>query len=288
MFPSVTWHLYDWRKFDIAPSKMIHIHSGRTTGGDFNDTVAKSYARASSGSENARASSGSENARASSGSENARASSGMADQMLFLCDIRSDNKEAEVLRDMQQQARWVRIMEPRMSALKFHPPYPVEGEPDEFPYLPGYVVLQPFNKKASSETRLIVTGGGDMNEVAKDSDPLRDVVYSKKQYESQLFYHNMITRSTPLYNNVSGGKVVYDDRELDNHYDSIYFLHALLQYIKLSRSPSTPLLLAREIMKKLSDRRKHPMILKAERESAQIEYKDVSKSAVKKTVSKKK
>lgn len=231
MFPSVTWHLYDWRKFDIAPNKQIHIHSGKMTGGDFNDEIARGYTP-------------------------------IGRNVLFLSDIRTDNAAAAVQRDMEQQARWVRIMNPRMSGLKFHPPYPVSGEADEFSYLPGYVVLQPFNGKASGETRLIVLG----------DQSLGDVVYSKKQYESQMFYHNMIIRSTPMYNNVSGGKVVYDDRELDNHYDSIYLLYALLQYIKLNQSRSTPLLLAREIIKKLSDKRKYPMIFKAERESGQREY----------------
>lgn len=253
MFPSVTWHLYDWREFNIAPHKKIHIHSGKETGGDFNDEVAKSYAK-------------------------------IADQMLFLSDIRSSSVAEFVLQDMLDQARWVRIMRPRMSALKFHPPFPVAGESDDFPYLPGQILLQPFNGKASDETRLIIQGDEDLD----------DVIYSKKRYESQLFYHNMIIRSTPYYKNVTGGievsaiatsdhvfnelagsgYVVDDDRQLDNHWDSIYFLHALLRYIQMSKSASTPLLLAREIIKRLNDQRAHPFIFSAERESGQREYKD--------------
>ena len=217
MYPTVTWHLYDWRAFNLKPNKMIHIHTGRYTGGDFTDETANSYLP-------------------------------HRHEILFLCDIRSNKEEKFVLQDMQSQARWVRLMQPRLSGLKFHPPYPVEGDTDAFAYLAGYVLLQAFNGKASSETRLMVTSEGAVSD---------DVMYSKRQYESQMFYHNMVIRSAPLY----GPSVLYDD-ELSNHHDSMYLLYSLERWKMWSGSSLTPLEIAHDVIDALNARRKEPVSLR--------------------------
>ena len=206
MLPAVTWELYDDRKFDISATSNIRIHSAL-----FTDDTAKSY-------------------------YNDR------DRIMFMSDIRNSNREEDVLEDMRVQRRWVEIMQPKVAVLKMRVPFPRKNVSDEFEYLAGDVLLQPFLKKGSAETRLVVT------------DPNSIAVYSKLQYEEQMFYHNMVTRNIVLYTDPSANLdgIVDDDGNLDNHYDSIYLLYVLKQYAQFAGSPLTPLQLSKRVRNKLN------------------------------------
>ena len=60
--------------------------------------------------------------------------------------------ENEVKNDMIVQQRWVEIMKPRYSILKFRLPWNEE----QFLYLDGKIVIQPWGPQSSTETRLII------------------------------------------------------------------------------------------------------------------------------------
>ncbi len=194
MLPEVKWILYDWRKFNIEPMPNITIHQGRTTGGDFTDAIASSYSS--------------------------------TPNVMFMSDIRSSNADVDVRRDLEDQMRWTKLMNPVLSVLKFRAPFPDKRKPDIFPYLAGEILLQTFSGDASTETRLIVR-----------KDEHKMINYSCKLFESQMFYHNMVPRIKQQYFAPWKGigeknGVVQDDQQFDNHYDSIFLLFVLEEYIK--------------------------------------------------------
>jgi hypothetical protein len=126
LFPTHKFILWDPAKFAIKEQKMIEIHTGY-----FTDDIAQQLAR---------------------------------EQPLFISDVRSGNDdmsfsefEAEVHKNNQMQARWIELIKPKMSMLKFRVPY---GTPvsDCYEYLAGEVLVQPWAPQFSGETRLITDG----------------------------------------------------------------------------------------------------------------------------------
>ena len=76
------------------------------------------------------------------------------------------------------------------SMVKFRPPFPEDfiikhiGK-DYIEYFPGIIYKQPFSKITSVETRLVIS---------KDDINIKKR-YNLKEYESQMFYHNVVSRN---------------------------------------------------------------------------------------------
>lgn len=113
--------------------------------------------------------------------------------ILLVSDIRSDGGgggaasfEQQVMWDMLSQKRWVQLIHPLLSLLKFRLPYTL-GRDSSVPYLQGKLLFGIWPKKDSTETRLLV----------KRSDINRDPFeYNFGDYEQTLAFHNQYTRRT--------------------------------------------------------------------------------------------
>lgn len=190
MFPEIRWILYDIREFEIGLGRgleeirrtegRLEIHSGPING-MFTDEVAAKYTS--------------------------------VPNILFMSDIRYRKTEADVISDHEQQAKWVRIISPVLSMLKFRLPYPGEGVPETFAYFSGEILFQPYTARTSSETRLIVWGV-----------PEQMVNYNVLQYERELSFHNLVTRHCTRWN-VDGTSV---------DFDFAYALFCLQSYLELT------------------------------------------------------
>lgn len=99
---------------------------------------------------------------------------------LFISDIRVEPTEDRVEKDMDWQQKWIEIMKPDYSLLKFR----LSWENKDKEYLKGVVIRQQYPPKTSTETRLFVDSK-DKNEKIK---------WNATKYEDQLFYHNSVYR----------------------------------------------------------------------------------------------
>jgi len=141
--------------------------------------------------------------------------------LLFISDIRSaiwqsmstEEVEERVKEDMYAQERWVKIMNPFKSMLKFRLPYSINGIGlEKFEYLDGTVFLPVWGPQTTSETRLIV----DKNPKMKIWNPVK--------YEDQMFYFNTKTRVMYYPHNIKG-------EGLDHCYDCRSEIFILEQYL---------------------------------------------------------
>ena len=110
--------------------------------------------------------------------------------IVFISDIRTaDHTKAETLKenedqidvDMNMQKKWVSLIKPLATQLKFRLPYSIEGIKDEYEYFDGVLTKSAYAPQSSTETRLSFTD-------------IKYKTYSCKKYESQMFYHNSIIR----------------------------------------------------------------------------------------------
>lgn len=150
LFPDVNFVLVDPAAFDCRPSDRIQIRNTF-----FTDEIANEY----------------------------------VDQgILFICDIRSTDigiptseREGMVARDMLWQQKWIKIMKPQYSMVKFTLPYcPPPGSTQ---YLDGKLFMPVFGGRTSTECRLII------------DDPESSREWDHEEYESYMFHHNTITRT---------------------------------------------------------------------------------------------
>lgn len=129
-------------------------------------------------------------------------------------DLKNDTNEA-VEKDLLTQAKWISIMNPEASMIKFHPPY----GPGKFRYLSGVVYSQCWAPKTSSEARLVILknsknnyeGEKDINEEINGlSLEMRNelinkgyeiTIYDNKKWEDTFFYVNTILREWVRYYN---------------------------------------------------------------------------------------
>jgi cap2 methyltransferase len=128
--------------------------------------------------------------------ERARELAEHRDRIFFASDIRnvsqsihmtSSESNVNVERDMETQWRWVRLIRPYSSMLKFRLPYPSKKSPAApYRYAMGTLVYQPWAGVTSTESRLIIR----QDQVDQDFD------YHTGDYESLMFYHNMVRRMT--------------------------------------------------------------------------------------------
>jgi hypothetical protein len=163
MFPQITFHLYDPREFQIKATEKIQLYTGKD--GFFTDETAKKYSN--------------------------------RNDIIFISDIRTleyqpgvilAENEKIVAANMADQRRWVQIINPVFSLLKFRLPYVIPGNPIFTEYLDGTILLQPHVKGSSSETRLLVTNSTS------------SFKYNNKEYEDMIFAHNMKRMRNPSWN----------------------------------------------------------------------------------------
>lgn len=127
--------------------------------------------------------------------------------------------ETGILEDMMRQQRWVQIMNPEHAFLKMRLPYVYENTPGDqlnVQYLAGEILLQPWAKKKSTETRLHPTRNQDGQYFLAN--------WSSKEYESLLAHHNINVRVKKHYYNPLAPndptKVDIDPPELFSDWDS--------------------------------------------------------------------
>ncbi len=151
------------------------------------------------------------------------------DNIFFFSDIRRTKEEKDVMEDMQVQMSWVKKMNPYRTSLKFRLPY-VYNEYSSIAskYLAGDIMLQSFSSATSSETRLIIK-----------QDEIDEMIYDDKKYESQMFYHNMVTRVAQKFNAPTG----HTPEQLktagfDNSYDNINLIYAIDKYLEIFGKPT--------------------------------------------------
>lgn len=149
------------------------------------------------------------------------------DNVYFISDIRRDTlgmstKDAELIiqGDMQMQMKWIELMKPVESHLKFHLPYSGLGIGSTTEYFNGTVYVQPWRGASSTECRLVPKWG-------------EKKLWNNKKYEDQNFYINSILREkTKFYNPLDGSLNPIDGQELLNDYDSAMEINILSDYIK--------------------------------------------------------
>lgn len=105
-------------------------------------------------------------------------------RLIFISDIRCSTSEDSIRHDMEHQEKWVNIMQPKHSMLKFRLPWDM----DHYSYLDGEIRFQPFPPLRSTETRLLV-------DRVKRGTLFPRKKYDTRLYEDQCFYHNIVQRS---------------------------------------------------------------------------------------------
>lgn len=182
----------------------------------------------------------------------------------FLSDIRSGvsedpskmyANEVAIIKDMYTQKRWVELIQPVESMLKFRLPFdelttnsmifqntPIAYKvnpplpPNRFRYLRGYVMLQSFAPYQSAECRLIPIRTPDGKYEMFD--------YDYPAHEQIMFYHNTITRIAkylhPVLSNINTVEEEILPGYLLNDYDAAYYLYSCMIYQqrKLKREPT--------------------------------------------------
>lgn len=94
----------------------------------------------------------------------------------------TDKFEREVIKNQTEQMNWISLMKPKLSMLKFKTPYPTIGKDRYYKYLKGEIYLQVWSPTSSSETRLFVTSD-DLNYTGW---------YDVITYERKLAYYNYL------------------------------------------------------------------------------------------------
>jgi len=232
LFPNIVWHLYDPAKFSLKTDlkRKILIYNKK-----FTDETAKYWANK---------------------------------DVVFISDIRTADytkaenlteNENQILTDMEMQKRWVEIIKPIRTQLKFRLSYTGDGRKEEMEYFDGLIYKQCWAPNTSSETRLVLT----------DSE-FKYKTYNCKKYESQMFYHNVHIREENRYEND-----VVDGEELINDWDSCYEVEIWKKYLKfigkeinreniieLSKNATKLLTKDRKYKDTLSYLRSHPQAIK--------------------------
>ncbi|VVU95493.1 Poly A polymerase regulatory subunit [seawater metagenome] len=127
--------------------------------------------------------------------------------VLFISDIRTEPTEEEIFKNNNWQKKWVQIINPEYSQLKFR--IPRIGE--NYVYLEGNIYLQMYPPLASTETRLVVKKNA------------KEIKYNLESYENKLYYHNRVLRACVYPNNI---KI----KGLDNCYDCSAFVGLITKY----------------------------------------------------------
>jgi hypothetical protein len=188
MFPSIYFELYDPNKFIVKDNAHLKTHVQFFTNADaeyWRDAVTKNNLF-----------------------------------LIFCSDIRTEPAtNANVIRNMNMQLEWWKIMNPDLSMFKFRLPW----EKGSTPYPDGDIYIQAFPGPTSTETRLIVK---------KDA---KIIEYNHTTYEQACFYHNTILRQQD-YRKFMHDKVYDLQRDgIDNCYDCATLCHILESYYSLTK-----------------------------------------------------
>lgn len=222
LFPQITWHLYDPAKFKLKTDldKKIIVYQKR-----FTDETAKYWGQKQQKNGN----------------------------IYFISDIRTadytktkdlNDNEKQILQDMELQKRWVEIIRPCKSHLKFRLPYTIPNLPNEVNYFDGIIYKQSFAPQTTTETRLVLT-----------SPNFNYKTYSCEKYQSQMFYHNTVIRENNKYQND-----FMDPPELLDDYDcccEISIWKDYLIYLEKEITKEEILKLSRDATKLLTQGRKY-------------------------------
>jgi hypothetical protein len=147
---------------------------------------------------------------------------------MFVSDIRlgATGKvafEKQVMRDMDLQAEWVRVLQPQYSLLKFRLPYHLKAG-DTVKYFKGDLMYGIWPKVDSGETRLMVSRANINASVDWDFE----------KYEQTMFFHNKYVRGFCFAGDV---KAEYEPFVLSKNniycpcYDCISELNVYMAYV---------------------------------------------------------
>lgn len=163
--------------------------------------------------------------------------------LYLMSDIRNPNwsdedvkgiakKQEELIMDDNAKMReWVEHLRPEYAHLKFKTP-PITGD-REYNYLSGVLFKQPFIKKDSGETRLVV-------EKPEEDCPYETITWNRSTYQLMTKYHNAYGRGKTRYCNLldnSDGPMWLEQYTGD--YDSTYMAWIILQYFEKVRVEKT-------------------------------------------------
>ena len=146
-------------------------------------------------------------------------------KLIFISDIRTEPSEEAITKNMHDQEKWVHIMHPEHSLLKFRLPWQNVDKP--YTYLQGKIYKQIWQPKTSTETRLWV------KRPRKKTTRYASQTYSISDYENTLFYHNIITRSQNFSIHRDGKKKFpWHKLHMDNCFDCTVEKYIHNKYIK--------------------------------------------------------
>ena len=153
--------------------------------------------------------------------------------IIFISDIRALNmdllspekSEELIKKDMEMQKRWLEIINPVVSSLKFRPPHDHEfilKVSRKITYLDGDIYWQFFHGRTSTEGRLVITG------------PLKEKEYDIKQYARKCFYHNTHVRGKVKFLNPIDGsnEAIFKEIGLNNDLDSTAYTVIVMDYLR--------------------------------------------------------
>lgn len=138
-------------------------------------------------------------------------------KLLLISDIRSASwqvmekklVEKRVLMDMDAQKRWIKIIDPIKSMLKFRLGYCYPGQKvEKYKYFDGEIYLPVWGPQTTTECRLITDGK-------------KEKLYCPKKLESQMFYFNTCTRVK-----------YYSHSIKKSHYDHCYDCSSEIKILK--------------------------------------------------------
>ena len=200
LFPSLHFILIDPAPFDayevIDDARIPTNGSVKIIQDFFTDDMAKTYFE-----------------ELVSKSSSSSSSCSKAFRVLFISDVRriesgmeEDEKEDTIIQDMRMQEKWVELLQPNYSLLKFRLPYNVREHPI-FQYLDGEILFPVWAPQTSSESRLLVTKLPNTK-----GKPFKYKEYDVADYESAMFHFNTASRVTyfPTTQSTEGFDHCYD------------------------------------------------------------------------------
>jgi hypothetical protein len=121
------------------------------------------------------------------------------------------------------QRKWIELMCPEMSMLKFRVPYntPVSNAYD---YLDGELCIQPWAPPFSGETRLITDGRSTK-------------IY--REYEAKLHYVNIVVRPHMKYNTILAPADFQRVADISHSFDCSYEIFIWMQYAVMKKPTDT-------------------------------------------------
>lgn len=133
---------------------------------------------------------------------------------LLCSDIRMKPTEELIKRDQELQLSWWKKIKPEWTMFKYRLPY---ESTDVTVYPDGYILIQPFPTKNSTETRIIIQKDAGMKN------------WSDEKYEKQLYHHNNFVRD--LHHNHILGDCRIEKDGVCNCYDCTWFVNCIEDYV---------------------------------------------------------